>query len=333
MPQFGHYPAVIRAVVLDHIRAHGDDGSLTARVVREETERRAGLAAGSLKEHKEELMKVIEEVLGEQPKVPASAAAEAASEASAASAAECVATRAVVEMDPAAAARLLDSAEAAAEPASLLEQLEASCASRPAAEHLVAAGLVARLSRRLAPGSDRALAALSVRILTATSLHDGLTAEMLKSVELVPAVLAALTTATDTLAIPLVDLVHNLADSDANRMRLTAGGCLPALTRQLLEPTGSATLKEHSHNAAASLAGVPDTELSFPEIIARCCASRIPGIQREGVRAMTLVAQKPELRGRLAVVSGLPEGLRAAAASRDAASAEAAAELLATLKL
>merc|ERR1719469_286918 len=149
MPQFGHYPAVIRAVVLDHIRAHGDDGSLTARVVREETERRAGLAAGSLKEHKEELMMVIEEVLGEQPKVPASAAAEAAS---AASAAECVATRAVVEMDPAAAARLLDSAEAAAEPASLLEQLEASCASRPAAEHLVAAGLVARLSRRLAPG-------------------------------------------------------------------------------------------------------------------------------------------------------------------------------------
>ena len=39
------------------------------------------------------------------------------------------------------------------------------------------------------------------------------------------------------------------------------------------------TLKEHCHNAAASLAGVPDTELSFPEIIARCCASRIPGIQ------------------------------------------------------
>ena len=42
MPPFGHYPAVIKAVVLDHIRAHGDDGSLTARVVREETERRDG---------------------------------------------------------------------------------------------------------------------------------------------------------------------------------------------------------------------------------------------------------------------------------------------------
>ena len=159
MPPFGHYPAVIKAVVLDHIRAHGDDGSLTARVVREETERRAGLAAGSLKEHKEEIMKVIEEVLGEQPKVPApdsaGAASAAASAASAASAAECVATRAAVEADPAAAASLLDSADAAAEPASLLEQLEAACASRPAAEHLVAAGLVARLSRRLAPGSDR----------------------------------------------------------------------------------------------------------------------------------------------------------------------------------
>ena len=158
MPPFGHYPAVIKAVVLDHIRAHGDDGSLTARVVREETERRAGLAAGSLKEHKEEIMKVIEEVLGEQPKAPApsaGAASAAASAASAASAAECMATRAAVEADPAAAASLLDSADAAAEPASLLEQLEAACASRPAAEHLIAAGLVARLSRRLAPGSDR----------------------------------------------------------------------------------------------------------------------------------------------------------------------------------
>ena len=83
MPPFGHYPAVIKAVVLDHIRAHGDDGSLTARVVREETERRAGLAAGSLKEHKEEIMKVIEEVLGEQPKAPAPDSAGAASAAGA----------------------------------------------------------------------------------------------------------------------------------------------------------------------------------------------------------------------------------------------------------
>ena len=51
------------------------------------------------------------------------------------------------------------------------------------------------------------------------------------------------------------------------------------------------------------------------------------------VRAMALVAERPELRDRLAAVSGLPEGLRAAAASRDAASAEAAADLLAALKL
>ena len=58
-----------------------------------------------------------------------------------------------------------------------------------------------------------------------------------------------------------------------------------------------------------------------------------PGIQREGVRAMALIAERPELRDRLAAVSGLPEGLRAAAASRDAASAEAAADLLAALKL
>jgi hypothetical protein len=48
---------------------------------------------------------------------------------------------------------------------------------------------------------------------------------------------------------------------------------------------------------------------------------------------MALIAGRPELHDRLAAVSGLPEGLRAAAASRDAASAEAAADLMAALKL
>lgn len=248
-------PELVRAVVQDHLKKHGYDGSLTARVVREETERRCGMQPGSLKDQKEALMQAIEAVLGEQPKTPAPQTGAGAGGGTATSQADRASARAAVEADPEAAERLLQAAEAAAEPAPLLEQLEASCSSGPAAERLVAAGLVPRLARRIQPGSDRQLAALAVRVLTAASLHDGLTGQMLKASELVPALLAALAAAAETLAIPLVDLVHNLADSDANRLRLTAGGCLPALTRQMLEPAGSATIKEHTLNAVASLAG------------------------------------------------------------------------------
>ena len=53
-------PELVRAVVQDHLKKHGYDGSLTARVVREETERRCGMQPGSLKDQKEALMQAIE---------------------------------------------------------------------------------------------------------------------------------------------------------------------------------------------------------------------------------------------------------------------------------
>lgn len=331
--------AIVRAVVVEHIQAHGYDGTLTARVVREETERRMGLPQGGLVEHKDTLLKAIEEVIGEQPKPSSGTEAPTPGQApgqAAATEAECAAARAAVEADAEAAERLLRETEAATQPSeaeSCLERLEAAAASRTAAERLVAAQLVGRLAPRLKPGSDKKLAALAVRVLTAASLHDGLTAQMLKAAELAAMLIEALVAATDALAIPLVDLMHNLADSDANRLRLIAAGCLPAVTRLLLAPSGSSTLKEHALNAAASLAGVPDTELSFPEILARCCASRIPGIQREGLRSMQLVAARSDLAPRLAQVDGLKEALRAAATSRDAACAQSAAELIEVLKV
>ena len=89
-------PTVVRAVVQQHIQTHGYDGSLTARVVREETERRCGLPPGGLADQKEDLMKAIEAVLGEQPKQrPQTESGEAS-----VSAAECASTRAAVETDP-----------------------------------------------------------------------------------------------------------------------------------------------------------------------------------------------------------------------------------------
>ena len=319
---------VVRSVVLDHLNSHGMDGSLTARVVREEVERRCSMEPGALVSQKEALMNAIEEVIGEQLQGDNTAKSQQA-----ASPAECAATRVAVESDPASAKSLVDAITGATEPAQLLEQAEAACASKVAAERLIAAGLVPALVRWLAPGMPRPMSALALRALTAASLHRGVTVEMLKAGTMVPAIIAGLATAPESLTIPLVDLVHNLADEESNRLRLVVGGCLPALSRQLLEPTASATLKEHALNAVASLAGVPDTELSFPGILALCCASRFPGTQCEGVKAMTLLADKPELRGRLAAVEGLPEGLRAAAASRDASTAKAAAELLAVLNL
>lgn len=328
--------AIVRAVVVEHIQAHGYDGTLTARVVREETERRMGLPPGGLLEHKDALTKAIEEVIGEQPKPSSATEAPAPGQTSTATEAECATARAAVEADAEAAERLLKETEAATEPseaASCLERLEAAAASRPAAERLIAAQLVVRLAPRLKPGSDKKLAALAVRALTAASLHDGLTTQMLKAAELAAMLIEALVAATDALAIPLVDLMHNLADSDANRLRLIAAGCLPAVTRLLLSSAGSATLKEHAHNAAASLAGVPDTELSFPEILARCCAHRIPGIQREGLRSMQLVAARLELAPRLAQLDGLKDALRAAATSRDDACAQAATELMEVLQV
>ena len=49
-------------------------------------------------------------------------------------------------------------------------------------------------------------------------------------------------------------------------MRLLFAGALMAMCHVLLEPDASAGLKEHCVQAVASLAGLPDEELSFPQV-------------------------------------------------------------------
>ncbi len=136
-----------------------------------------------------------------------------------------------------------------------------------------------------------------------------------------------------SLSILVVALLNNLADSAANLMRLIGAGTLAALTRVVLEPAASATLKEHALSAAAATGGLASEEVSFPQVVGRMCGSRLPGTQREAVRAMLLLTDRPELRPQLASVSDVSDGLRAAAASRDAAAAAGAAEALELLGL
>ena len=147
-----------------------------------------------------------------------------------------------------------------------------------------------------------------------------------------PPLLARLPTAPDSLAILLVALLNNLADSDGNRLRLLTAGALSLLTHLVIDPAGSATLKEQCVNAAAAIGGQPDAEVSFPQLVGALCASRIPGTQREAVRSAAIMAARAELLPGLARVPGLVDALRAAENSRDAAAAAGAAEVLGALR-
>ena len=114
-------------------------------------------------------------------------------------------------------------------------------------------------------------------------------------------------------------------------MCAVAGGALAALTHIVLDPAAGGTLKEHCLQAAASMAGQAEAEISFPAVCGLLCASRVPGTQREGLRALALLAERADLRGRLSAVDEISTGLEAARSSRDAAVAQQAADLSAQL--
>ena len=107
---------------------------------------------------------------------------------------------------------------------------------------------------------------------------------------------------------------------------------MAALTHIVLDPAASATLKEHCLQAAASMAGRAEAEISFPAVCGLLCSSRVPGTQREGLRALGLLAERADLRGRLSAVDEISAGLQAARASRDAAVAQQAADHSALLQ-
>jgi len=87
----------------------------------------------------------------------------------------------------------------------------------------------------------------------------------------------------------------------------------------IMEPSGSGALKEHCLQAAASIAGHPTEEVSFPQLLGRLCAAKVPGTQREAMACLQVIAEKqPEHCRRLGQVEEIKSGLAAAAASNDA---------------
>lgn len=100
-----------------------------------------------------------------------------------------------------------------------------------------------------------------------------------------------------------------------------------------MEPAASDGLKEHCLQATASLAGKPESECSFPELLGSFLAAKMPGTQRDALSALQLVREKqPGLDGRLARVPALVSGLSSAAASTDSQVAAAAKEAMAALQ-
>jgi len=199
-------------------------------------------------------------------------------------------------------------------------------------QQLLDALLVQRLGAFLEPLGSKEVAAIAVRVLTAASLHDSVGATLLRD-GVLPLLLGRLGTAADGLAILIVALFHNLADSSANCLRLLAAGTLCAVTRLILEPVSSATLKEHCVTAAASMAGCAAEEVSFPQVVGRLCASRLPGTQREALSSLELIANVATYRAQLPQVADVVSGLRAACRSRDATVSSQARTLLQLLGL
>lgn len=225
----------------------------------------------------------------------------------------------------------LQAVDASGGATSWLADCETKAVERPWLDAALDEDLVKRVGAFLTPLSKTDESILAVRVLTAASIHDGLTERLLRD-GCLPLILERLRTSGESLSIPIAALLHNLADTPANQMRLIAGGAVAALTHIVLDPAAGGTLKEHCLQAVASMAGRAEAEISFPAVCGLLCSSRLPGTQREGLRALALLAERADLRGRLSAVDEIQTGLQAARASRDAAVAEQAAELTARLQ-
>ena len=311
------------------LRASAD--GVTARNVRTRMEADMGLPPNALQAMREEVDAAIVEALKALHGEGAGGEADAEVAARLAGASGAAEAEALLKGVDDAAAAGGDGAWDEAACASALRLVESGATSAAGAAVLLDARLAGRLAPFLAPTAPPRLASLAVRALTAASMHDGTTARLLAD-GCLPPLLARLPTAPDSLAILLVALLNNLADSDGNRLRLLTAGALSLLTHLVIDPAGSATLKEQCVNAAAAIGGQPDAEVSFPQLVGALCASRIPGTQREAVRSAAIMAARAELLPGLARVPGLVDSLRAAESSRDAAAAAGAAEVLGALR-
>jgi len=302
------------------------DGGLTAKDVRHAVEERLGLQRDALLERREVVIAAIEKAVNE------SGAAESEVDPAALQA-----TVAALEgNDAAATALVLIGRAAGAEAPAMLLAAESAAASESAARALVSEGLGSALLPLLSPSTPKQTAELALRLLSAASKHAApdLSQRLLKD-GVLPALLPLLALALgDAVAVRVAALLHALADSPSSRFRLLHGGAVRALTRAVVEPASSSSLKEYSVQATASVAGRPEDEVSLPQLLGDLCGERLPGTQREGLAALQIIAElQPGAAERLGGVGEVARGLRAAVGSADAAVAEAAASLRRVLKL
>ena len=206
-----------------------------------------------------------------------------------------------------------------------LMEIEKQITSRSAAEFGLEGGLLGKVLPCLAPTATTEVSSLAARVLTAVSMHDGLTEKLLDG-GVLPPLLQRIPTSPDSLAILILTLLHNLADTPATRRKLVVGGALSTVTRSILDPGSSDELKEHCLTAVASMAGLAAEAVSFPQAIGILCASEAD--VAEPLRAMRFMVDRPELRGGLARLEEVQSGLRAASNSPNPQAATEAAEML-----
>lgn len=165
------------------------------------------------------------------------------------------------------------------------------------------------------------------------ALHRAVSADLVRSA-IVPPLLARLGASLDgSVGVQCATLLHNLADSAASRMRLLHAGSLGVLTRVLVEPSADASLKEHCLQAAGSLCGLAEAEISFPEMLGKLLQAPVPGTQKLALEAVQIIREKQGkgVDARLASCPPLVDGLRKASGAADAQLACGAMDMLAAL--
>ena len=320
--------AAVRTVLSE---TSGSGAVLTARMVRDKVEERLGLPHDGLIHRKEELMALISEVLQQQGDGSSS------SDKSVDPAAVKETVTALEDPDngPTRAALLVAELAGASDPNAVAEAMvllaEVCATSELAGSRLLEAKAAQTLALFIPPAAPKAGCSLAVRLLSAMALHAKLTAKIVSSAVL-PPLLARIGTSIDGVGVQCATLLHNLADSPANRMRLLHGGALEVVTRIMVEPAASGGLKEHCLTAVHSLAGVTDEGLALPDIIGRLLGAKVPGTQKSALTALCIIREKsPGVEPRLAACEPLVNGLKTAAGSSDAALAGGAAEQLKAL--
>ena len=303
---------------------------LTARHVRAECERRLGLPPDGLVDRKDELTSAIAMVL--RAPDPETVKEQ---------------EQAIIQIQkqlehptngPSRAAILvaeLDDADVDKSAAEALAALADICAgSELATKRLCDAKITGPLSTFLPHEIPKATTSLALRMLLGMAVHTSITEVIVRSSITTP-LLARLATSGDSIGLQCALLVHNLADAPATRMRLLHAGTLEVLTRILVEPAAGPQIKEHCLQAAASLAGVPESEHSFPELVGKFLGARLPGTQKKALTALQLIRERggSNIDERLAACDVLVDGLRTAAASADADVAADAEITLAALEL